>query len=126
MTQTELFDQSEVSGFVVVLQVLEESTTTSNELQQTTAGVMVLLVAGKVARELVDASRDQRDLNLRGTGIAFLRKRERCGTLACLEVRVNADEIFHPRHAVLVPYALSTRGSLKPHRAPWPGSAPPT
>src|SRR5947209_11186270 len=67
-TDVVLLEQRLVSRFVVLLQIIEKRTTRRHELQEAAAGMVVLDVALEVSGQVVDAFRQDRDLNLRGAG----------------------------------------------------------
>src|SRR3712207_3135957 len=68
-TQAELADEGAVALEVVALQVLQEPPTTADHDQQAATRVVVVAVLPHVVRELVDAVREQRDLNRRRAGV---------------------------------------------------------
>jgi hypothetical protein len=70
-TQTEALDEAPVAGDVGVLKIVQEATTLTDEQQQTAAAVMVVLVVFEVTREVGDAPRQQCDLYLRRSSVAF-------------------------------------------------------
>src|SRR5690606_6174899 len=69
--QTELLDQCAVTRDVRLLQVLEQPTALADQQQQPTTAVVVLLVRLQVLREVVDAVREQRDLDLGRARVAL-------------------------------------------------------
>src|SRR5690606_34609043 len=71
--QAEALDERAVAGDVDVLEVAEEATALTDEQQQATTGVVVVLVRLEVLREVLDALRQERDLDLGGTGVARVR-----------------------------------------------------
>src|SRR5688572_24048059 len=68
-TQAELLDQGLVALDVLALEVVEEAATTVDHHQQATTAVVVLLVRLEMAGQLLDACREERDLDFRGTGV---------------------------------------------------------
>ena len=62
--QAELGDEGPVPIDVVAPQVVEQATTSTDEHEQPTARVMVLLVDLQVLREVVDPLGEDRHLNL--------------------------------------------------------------
>jgi len=71
VSESQLFNETRIPGFVFRLQILEKATTLPNKLQETTTRVMVLLVGRKVPGKLVDARGKKSHLNLGGTCVAF-------------------------------------------------------
>ena len=71
VANAELLDESAVVINVAILDVLEQTTTLTDELHEATTGVVVLLVLLEVLGEVLNAVRHDGDLNLGGTGIAF-------------------------------------------------------
>ena len=72
LTDTQLGDQSTVTVDILLCQIVQHLAALTNHHQQTTAGVVVMLVHAQVIGQLVDASGQDSDLNLGGTGIAFV------------------------------------------------------
>jgi len=70
--ETQLTNQRLVARGVLVLQVTKKTTTLTYELKQPATRVVILLVRPEVIREELDARREERNLYLRGTGVAFL------------------------------------------------------
>src|SRR5690606_38126865 len=71
LAQTEFFNQGAVRVRVAALEVVEQLATAADHAQQTTARMVVLGMRLEVAGELVDAGRQQSDLDLGGSGIAL-------------------------------------------------------
>jgi hypothetical protein len=71
VTETQRLDESRITVLIFRLQVFQKAATLTNEFQQPTAGMMILLVRGEMAGQLIDSLGDECDLNLGGTGIAF-------------------------------------------------------
>src|SRR5579872_901491 len=67
-----LFDQRLVARFVLPLQVVEERTARGDHFQQTAARMVILHVALEMIGEVVDAFRQDRNLNLGRAGVAGL------------------------------------------------------
>lgn len=61
--ETQLLDQRAVALDILLGEVVEESTTSGDQLQQTAARVMILRVHLKVSLELLDSLRDKRNLD---------------------------------------------------------------
>src|ERR1700710_220231 len=70
----EAFDDRLVTGVVVLLDVVEELASLRNELQEATAGMVVLDVGLEVPGEIGDAFRKDRDLHFGGAGVAGFRR----------------------------------------------------
>src|SRR5690606_7826404 len=64
-------NQLAVTGFVLLLEVVKKRAAARNHRQQTTAGMVILLVVLEVAGQVVDALGQDRNLDFRGTGVAF-------------------------------------------------------
>src|SRR5262249_29714208 len=73
--QAELLDQGPVARAILALQVAQVAPALPDELEQTSPRAVVLLGARDVLDELVDAGRDQRDLHLGRSGVAFVGRR---------------------------------------------------
>src|ERR1700754_1600568 len=71
-TDVVLFEQRLVTRLVPVLQIIEKGAARRHELQEATAGVIVLYVGLEMVGEVVDAFRQDRDLNLGRAGIGGL------------------------------------------------------
>ena len=65
-------EQRTVALDVDVLHIIEQPTTAADEHQQTTAGVVVMLVALEMIVEVVDAGREHGDLHFGGTGVLLV------------------------------------------------------
>jgi hypothetical protein len=63
MPESEVVDQRTVPRDVGPLQILEETTPLPDELEQATAAVVILGVSIEVGPKVVDAGRDERDLD---------------------------------------------------------------
>src|SRR5579862_5266608 len=71
-TNVVLFKQRLVARFVRLAQVVEQRTPRRHQLQQTAPRMIVLHMRLEVLGEVIDAFRQDRDLNLGGAGIACL------------------------------------------------------
>src|SRR5215475_2448858 len=71
-TNVVLFNERLVTRFVGLLQVIEKRTARRHELQEAAARMIILHVGLEMIREVVDAFRQDRDLNLRGAGVTRL------------------------------------------------------
>src|SRR5581483_12019059 len=101
-TQTEALDDRAVTADVGLLKVVQEATTLADEEEQATTAVVVVLVLLEVVRQVRDAVRQQRDLDLRRTGAAL-----DGGVLSddlLLGLRVSSN-----RHAGLLPVLVARR-----------------
>src|SRR5690606_4776030 len=67
--QAEFADQRLVALVVLALEVIQQPATLVDQLEQATAGMVVLLVLGEVLGQVIDAGRPQGTLHCRGTGI---------------------------------------------------------
>ena len=72
LTDTELLDNRTITIDVLLGQIAQQIATVTNHLQQTTAGMMVVGMLLQMLGQLVDASGQNRDLNLRRTGIGVM------------------------------------------------------
>ena len=70
--QAELADQRAVALEILLLEVVQEAPAAADEHQQAAARVVVVLVLAQVLGEVVDAARQQRDLDLGGAGVALV------------------------------------------------------
>jgi hypothetical protein len=73
LTQPETTDKCFVSVEIEALEVIELPATLGNQLQQTTARVVILFVDLEMLGQLTDSNRKQSDLNLRRTGVLLVR-----------------------------------------------------
>ena len=108
----QLLDQRLVTRLIGAREVIEQLATLGHELEQSTPGVIVLDVALEVLGEIVDAFREDCDLNLRRTGVAGLGRiglddfRLACGRnrdriflfLSGLRMRPGRDVVQRGRH----------------------------
>jgi len=70
-TQAESLDQVAIALDVLVLDVSQQGTTLVDQLQQPSAGVMIFLVVGEVAGQVLNTCGQQRDLDFGRTGITL-------------------------------------------------------
>ena len=68
-TESELRNECPVTLNVVPPEVIQQATATTDEHQQATTAVMVLLVELQMLRQVVDTPREERNLYLRRTGV---------------------------------------------------------
>ena len=72
VANAEALDEATVLLDVLLLDVGQEATTLTNEHQQATTGVVVVLVELDVLGQALDALGQKRDLHLRGTGVVLV------------------------------------------------------
>lgn len=72
LAQSQLFDESAVTLNICALEVVQQVAALADELEQTTAGVEVLLVFLEVPGEAFNAGGEQSHQNFRGAGVAFM------------------------------------------------------
>jgi len=68
-TKTQALDQRPVTVDVDVGQVTQQAAALTHQQKQSTTRVVVVLVLLEVLREVLDATREHRDLNLWGSGV---------------------------------------------------------
>jgi hypothetical protein len=73
-TETETLNQGTVTVDVDALEVIKHTTTVTDHEQQTTTGVVIVLVLLQVLGQVGDTLAQQRDLDLGGTRVAFVRR----------------------------------------------------
>lgn len=71
--QLQLLSEGLISALVFGLQVVKQATALANEDNQAAARAVVLLIPLQVFREIVDAARQQRDLNFGRPGVFVVR-----------------------------------------------------
>ena len=71
--QTQTLDQGAVTVDVNALEVIKHTTTVADHQQQTTTGVVIVLVLLEVLGQISDALGEQSNLDLRRTGVAFVK-----------------------------------------------------
>lgn len=72
LTQVELLEKLVVFGEVFALEVIKQFATTARHLEEAAAAVEVLAMRAQVLGQVIDASREQRDLDVRGTGVLLV------------------------------------------------------
>jgi hypothetical protein len=72
MPQPQIVDQLTVTRDIRVLQILEETPPLADHLQQAAAPVMILHVGIEVSPEVVDARREEGDLDWSASTIVFV------------------------------------------------------
>src|SRR5215212_5452521 len=73
LADAELVDDRAVALVVDLLEVVEKTTPTPDELQEAAAAVMILRVRLEVVRQIRNAAREECDLHFWGAGIAVMR-----------------------------------------------------
>jgi hypothetical protein len=71
-TESELRNKCPIPFDVVAPEVIQQTTATTHEHQQTSTAVMILLVDLQVLREMVDTPREERNLHLRRAGVGLV------------------------------------------------------
>src|SRR5215212_6202278 len=71
--QAQFLDDLAVAVDIRALQVVEQAATLSDHLEEATTTVVVLLVGAKVIRQIVDALREQRNLNASRSTVCLMR-----------------------------------------------------
>src|SRR5690349_6477655 len=71
LAQTEFLNQVAITVNVLALEVREQAFTTVNHHDQTTAGVVIFSMRFEVTVQVVDASRQQRNLNFWGACVVL-------------------------------------------------------
>jgi len=61
--EAKLLDQRAVALEILALEIVQQATTPSNELEQAAPRIVILRVGPQVLGQLVDASREERDLD---------------------------------------------------------------
>ena len=74
LTKTQLRNDCTITFDIVLHQVAQQVTTAANHFQQTTAGMMVILVGLQMLGQVVDSSGQNGDLNLGRTGVALMQR----------------------------------------------------
>lgn len=69
---TQSLDEIPVSGFVLALGIVQKPAALCNKLEQAAAGMIVFLVGFEMLGKRRDPACQNRDLNFRRTGVAFL------------------------------------------------------
>ena len=71
--QAQLGDDRPVALNVILLDVIKQPATTTNQHQQATSAVMILLVSLEMLSEVIDSIGEQRNLNLGRTRIGVMK-----------------------------------------------------
>lgn len=69
LSETELFNDCAVTSDVLLLEVAKKISSVTDHLQKSATAVVILRVVLKMRVERIDAVREDRDLNLRGSGV---------------------------------------------------------
>ncbi len=69
LAQAELLQQVVILGEVFALDVVKELATTAGHLEEAAAAVEILTMRAQVLGQVIDASREQRDLDVAGAGV---------------------------------------------------------
>ena len=91
LSQAELLNDCSVTLDILLLQVCEHAAALTYHLQQTTTGMVIMLVLLQMLGELLNALSQDSDLYFRGTGIGLM------GTVCCdyFSLLLFADHIRH-------------------------------
>lgn len=92
-SQPETCDQSTVSLYVLLSQIVEQSAAFADQHQQPSSAVVIMLVFTQMLGQMVDPLGHQRDLDLRRTGVT-----------------VVMSELFNDGLGVLHSHTRTTRG----------------
>ena len=109
--QAERVDQLAVAVEVLALQVIEQRAALADHLQQATPAVVVLVVVLQVLGQVRDALGQERDLNLRRTGVAWALLELRC---VCLRTVETASVYSSRQRRVATRNECRGRGWAKP------------
>jgi hypothetical protein len=71
--QAQFLDDLPVTVDIRALQVIEEAATLSDHLEEATTTVVILFVGAEVLRQIVDALREQRNLNASRSTVGLMR-----------------------------------------------------
>jgi hypothetical protein len=69
---TELFDHCSVTFNILALEVIEQTATLTDDLEQTTSGMVVFFVSPEMIRQIGDAFRKKCNLHLGRPGITLM------------------------------------------------------
>jgi hypothetical protein len=72
LTQVELLEKLVVFGEVFALEVIKQFATTARHLEKAAAAVEVLAMRAQVLGQVIDASGEQRDLDVAGAGVLLV------------------------------------------------------
>ena len=72
LTKAELLDKSSVAFDVDLLKVLQKISSVTDHLQKTSSGMVVMGMLFQVTVQVVDPLGEDRDLDFRRTGVAFM------------------------------------------------------
>jgi hypothetical protein len=72
LSNSQSINDCPVPGIIDVPEIIQQSATTPDKLQQTTSGVMVFLMEFEMLRQIGDPVRQHGNLDFRGAGIAVM------------------------------------------------------
>jgi hypothetical protein len=72
LPDSQLLNQTPIAIHALLLQIIQEAAALADELQQSTPGMVILLVGFEMLREIPDALAQQSDLDLGRTGIPLM------------------------------------------------------
>src|SRR5262245_36055801 len=72
-SQTKTIDQVVITVDVTTLQIIKKAAALADQLQQSAARMIVLLVSLEMVGQFIDALRQQRDLDFRRSGVGAMR-----------------------------------------------------
>ena len=72
LTDTQLLDCCTIAVYILLLQIVQKVSSVTNHLQQTTSGVMVVLMRLQMCSQIVDSLCQNGDLYFRRTGIGLV------------------------------------------------------
>ena len=71
-SEAQATDQAAVAAHIGAVQIGQEALAASHQLEQTQAGMLIMLVDLEVLGQLGDTSTEERDLHFRGAGVVRL------------------------------------------------------
>jgi hypothetical protein len=95
LAELELLGNRLVAVYVGSLQIIEQTPPLANHHEQSPAGAMILLIFLKVIGEMVDALRQQRNLDIRRAGIPLVELKITNRLRFCLHVFLLIRAISH-------------------------------
>ena len=103
--ETEFRDQRPIPLDVVAPEVIQQTTALTDEHQQTSTAVMILLMDLQVLREMVDAPREERNLHLRRAGVGLVEAvlSDRCSGIGHTRTRILRLRKRATYHGPVVP-----------------------
>jgi hypothetical protein len=73
LADTQFLDQGPVSLDILFLQIVEQSTSLADQLQQAAAGVVIFAVSLEMVSQMIDSFAQDCNLDLRGAGVRSMR-----------------------------------------------------